>query len=185
MDDSKVNTLIELITRNIKLNSDAGFSDRLGNNLRQDAINEAQHALAVEFGRRRGWRRARHTFGFKTIAENKVWTIADGEEGRFGARDHAYTVVNSGGAPSSVIDHPFCFRDASKRAVALAVHLYDFDAVADEVKQAAARYGLIAEVPTDFPSWWHPGWTKLVVYRRDSEPVGSRGKMHGAGLHSL
>jgi hypothetical protein len=153
------------------------FEARHGDHSRQGGCPacDTHHALAVEFDRRRGWILAQHGFGIRTVAANKVWTT-DGDGWRAG-QDHEYSALNEERdlrlSTPTPIDHPYCYRDQGKphRAAALVVHLDNFDK--DRIKEFAARHGVIAEFPTDFPSWWYPGSTRMVVYRRDVRVQGS------------
>ena len=64
-------------------------------------------------------------------------------------------------------DHPFFFR-YGKRSWMVAAHLYDRDMAACEAW--AASHGLQAQAVDDFPSWWLPGRTSMVIYFRPAEP---------------
>jgi hypothetical protein len=118
-----------------------------------DRLSNAQATLAAEYGRRRGWRRTRRDFGVKTLAAGKVINTS----GWF--KDH-------GLYDSTFIDHPYCYRDERRRAVATVAHLYGLKK--DATINYATQHGLVAEFPKDFLSWYFPGETDLVVYRRKS-----------------
>ena len=139
MEQSEIDRLVKVIKTRLKDDDHYGRS----------RIYEAQGALAAEFGRRRGWLLVPREFGIRAVAA-----------GRVQEPDQVYS-------PSweewTCVDHSYCYRDAPKRAAALVVHLYDLDK--DEVRKFAAQHGVIAEFPGAFPSWWYPGWTRLVVYR--------------------
>lgn len=138
-----------------------------GNHSRQNCQTcIAQHTLAVEFGRRRGWLLAQRGFGIKTLAARKVWTTVSEGFGYF--RDHEYAIDGTeAGDYYRCIDHSYCYRDKNRRAIAMAVHLYDLEK--KKIEKFAAKYNLVAEFPEDFPSWWYPGHTHLIVFRRPFE----------------
>jgi hypothetical protein len=114
--------------------------------LEQNAI---QHHLAVEFGRRHGWTLSAKDFTIQCLA-------------RRGHHDpHGFFQGNT-----DALDHPYFYR-AKGHATAIAAHLYRGagDTREDQITAWAAAHDLAASFPTDFPSWWFPGWTRLVVYQ--------------------
>ena len=118
--------------------------------------------LAAEFAQRNGWRRSGAIFTPAVLARRGVW---DGH----GRGLNAWTY--------RLIDHPYFFRTADRRAAALAAHLYDpSPRTRHEIETWSARHGLRPEWPLDYPSWWVPGGTSLCVYRpragRDERPLG-------------
>jgi hypothetical protein len=61
---------------------------------------------------------------------------------------------------------PYWFRYPDKRAAAVAAHLYDTTLAehsAASIERWAWQHGLRAQWPKDFPSWWYPGRTQLLV----------------------
>jgi hypothetical protein len=109
---------------------------------------DAQRRLAEEFGRRHGWRLSDSCFTLYQLGR------------RLSKYDHLIDTF-------SLTDHPFFYRETTKpyRPAALAVHLYDWCPKKEsEVVELCKHYGLIREVVRDFPSWWYPGWTQLVLY---------------------
>lgn len=123
----------------------------------------AHRMLAIEFGRRHGWKLIeRKLFGYDTLRSASR-----------GRKDFA--IVWPGEAPPH--DHPYYYRDAEGRAAAIAVHLYEYEwrdldyEGADVPRKRkrllvehAAKLGFHAEFVNDFPSWWNPGVSRLVVY---------------------
>ena len=105
---------------------------------------ELQQRLAVDFGRRHGWMWSERPFTAETLARGGVWDSS----GRAGAYD------------STFCDHPYGYR-VDRRARALVAHLYDGGP--DKILTWAAARGLQASFP-DYPSWWYPGQTTLVLY---------------------
>lgn len=128
-------------------------------------------ALMLELGRRRGWRPARRSFGPRLLASGRVHYGSDWY-GR------AFDEWGAGWVPPDddfgfgIMDHPYDYRDALGRPAATAGHLYDLTADKRRAcEDYAAQIGLIVEFP-DFPSWWNPGATGLVLYTR--RPPGPR-----------
>jgi hypothetical protein len=109
-------------------------------------------ALSAEFARRHGWREC-GPFGISALSG-----IAQDPELTWWERRLADDF------PYPFADHGYFYRADDGRPAALAVHLYD--AEPEKVTTWAAEHGLQATFPTDFPSWWYPGWTTLVVYQR-------------------
>jgi hypothetical protein len=64
----------------------------------------------------------------------------------------------------SYLDHASYYR-VGRNAAAIVAHLYGCGVERRaEVEVWAAEHGLRATFPTDFPSWYYPGKTTLVVY---------------------
>jgi hypothetical protein len=100
-------------------------------------MEKIQAQLAAEFGRRRGWKRSRSS-------PSSVYRDL------FGAPELM-----------RLIDNPY-FYCMPNRRYAIASHVYNYDR--DEDRALAAKHNLTVEHITDFPSWWYPGETKLVVW---------------------
>jgi hypothetical protein len=113
----------------------------------------AQYRLATDFGAARGWRLSDARFTLRVIAEGKQH---DG--GRLFDR---YRNPNAGDFHDN-FDHPYYYRN-NRRAAAIAAHLYNYPGNRLACERLAGAFGLRFEVP-DFPSWWNPGSTTLVVY---------------------
>ncbi len=119
-----------------------------------DQLSEIQVALAAEFGRRRGWLRARHQFTpaalqFARMHSFKRWPNSDEQW------------------PYPFFDHSYWYRTPDRRAAAVVVHLYNLtDALEAQAQAWAVAHRLQVTFPVDFPSWWNPGGTRLVVYER-------------------
>jgi hypothetical protein len=113
-------------------------------------LRAVQHKLATIYGERHGWRLSASDFRPAVLARRGVSARA---------ADPADDWMRA------VADHPFFYRAADRRAVAVAAHLYDArhrDRVA--IQSWAAAHRLRVAFPTDFPSWWVPGGTTLCVY---------------------
>lgn len=114
---------------------------------RQERIEEHQRALSSAYGMRRGWQRAAERFPLKALAR-----VSGADE----EWEHEFT------------DHRSFWMLAGK-PIAVVAHLYSCD---DERRDAArdwaARRGLRATFPVDFPSWWYPGRTTLIEITRAS-----------------
>lgn len=111
------------------------------------AADDLRRLLAIEFGHRRGWKLSPRVFSPYCLE-------------RRGRRD-SFTVRCYSCWPSDIADHPFAYR-ADGRAAAVAAHVYDLDEA--QARAWAGRQRLAVEFPTDFPSWWFPGWTRLVLF---------------------
>jgi len=68
-----------------------------------------------------------------------------------------------------LFDHAYYYRDSSGRPVAIAAHLYDWPEIGPDVEIFCEKAGLRYDAPADYPSWWYPGWTQLVIYTRPSK----------------
>jgi hypothetical protein len=113
---------------------------------------ELQRTLARRFGAERGWTLSSSAFSLRTLSRGK----------RHGGR---YILNGDGffeGSIADCFDHPYWFRHDGA-AAAIAAHLYGFPHNKADCEAVAAEYGLRFETP-DFPSWWYPGGTTLVVY---------------------
>jgi hypothetical protein len=64
------------------------------------------------------------------------------------------------------IDHGECFRGLDRRAAAFASNPYGLRWTADhpDIQAFCERFRLSAAIP-DFPSWWFPGRTTLIVFK--------------------
>lgn len=106
----------------------------------------AKRILAERFGELHDWHLAFKPFSLDDLANRS-------------------TQSNFKGSPG---DHPYYYRKKAKpyRASAIALHEYNW-----EQTELAAHNGLRTQTVTDFPSWWYPGRTTLVLITPDSSPV--------------
>ena len=120
--------------------------------LQSDAIYQGLRAtrqrLAVLFGERHGWRLSKSDFSHSVLARR----------GLFNGRGYHDPW------PRELVDHGYFYRK-DRKAAAVAAHLYGtFDAAKRQDTEAtAALYGLRVTWPEDFPSWYLPGRTTLIV----------------------
>ena len=116
--------------------------------LQQD-LRATRQRLAVLFGERHGWRLSRTDFTPAVLARRGLF------DGR---------ACHADPWPRVLVDHGYFFRK-DRKAAAVAAHLYgDFDhAKRGDTEATAALFGLQVIWPDDFPSWWLPGRTTLVV----------------------
>ena len=126
------------------------------NALQQD-LRALQQRLAVLFGATRGWTLSRSDFTSAVLARR----------GLFDGRGYYADLW-----PRDLVDHPFYYRK-DRMASAVAAHLYGtFDAAKrQDIAALAELKGLRATWPEDFPSWWLPGRTTLVVYTPMTGPA--------------
>jgi hypothetical protein len=119
-------------------------------NALQQELRTLQQRLAVLFGAIHGWTLSRSDFTSAVLARRGLF------DGR-GCRADPW--------PRDLVDHPFFYRK-DRMASAVAAHVYGtFDAARQkDFAGLAAAKGLHAEWPEDFPSWWVPGRTTLVLY---------------------
>jgi hypothetical protein len=136
-----------------------------------DMERAAQLRLAIDFGAARGWKLTNSDFGLRTLAEGKQH---DGRQrySMFGRHTNP-----SAGDYHYNFDHPYYYR-RDRKAAAIAAHLYNYPNNRAACEKLAAEFGLEFEVP-DFPSWWNPGATTLVVY------VGPAGRLVGQATDFL
>ncbi len=123
-------------------------------------VSEMQKAAAQRFGQRYGWRRSRTEFSLVCLAKGAMHDGASGYRTRTGCGDH-----------HDEFDHPYFYR-CDRRAAAIAAHLYNWPANDAACRRIAAEYSLNFEVVTDFPSWWNPGGTTLVLWTPASSRTG-------------
>jgi hypothetical protein len=118
-----------------------------------EKINEKRIRLATLFGEQHGWKQSKSSFSLKVLARGKVHSGRD------------YNDFHFQGFTLTTIDHPYFYRTPTRRAAAIAAHLYDATRPKDEIelKEWAEKIGLVATFP-NFPSWWYPENTRLVVY---------------------
>lgn len=114
---------------------------------------EIQDILAEEFGHRHGWRLSKSRFSLAALKDRKThswkrWPDFDED------------------LPHYLFDHAVFYRTPDQRAVAVAAHLYNVDQKLSAMEEWSQEHGLSAEVVKDFPSWWNPGGTTLVLYTR-------------------
>ncbi len=137
----RVAELIGIVSANI--NTDSVVATR--------AVNKANRELAVEFGRRQGWKLTTAGFALSKLSRRPAREL--GQWSSPGLYD------------SYCMDHPFYYRDENG-PVAVAAHLYAGERKEADVIAFAERLGCAVSLDEDFPSWWYPGQTRLVVYRR-------------------
>lgn len=116
--------------------------------LQQD-LQATRQRLAVLFGERHGWHLSKSAFSPSVLARR----------GLFNGRGYHVDPW-----PRELVDHGYFYRK-DRMAAAVAAHLYgDFDAAKRQDTEAtAALYGLRVTWPEDFPSWYLPGRTTLMV----------------------
>lgn len=118
------------------------------NALQQD-LNAVRQRLAVLFGEHHGWRLSRSNFSPSVLARRGL------------SNGRGYHVDPW---PRELVDHGYFYRK-DRKAAAVAAHLYGiFDhAKRQDTEATAALHGLQVTWPDDFPSWWLPGRTTLVL----------------------
>ena len=118
------------------------------NALQQD-LQATRQRLAVLFGERHGWRLSRTDFSPSVLARH----------GLFNGRGYHVDPW-----PREIVDHGYFYRE-DRKAAAVAAHLYGtFDvAKRQDTEATAALYGLRVTWPEDFPSWYLPGRTTLII----------------------
>lgn len=114
-----------------------------------------RHRMASDFGASRGWSYSHRGFLPSTLAGRK----------RTGGGAPWYAFDSGADTWSRTsMDHPLYYR-AERRVVAALGQPYLADGRRDEVQAWAAKRGLAVHFP-DFPSWWFPGQTTLVLFTR-------------------
>ena len=126
------------------------------NALQQD-LHATRQRLAVVFGECHGWHLSRSDFSPSVLARG----------GLFNGRGYHVDPW-----PRDLVDHGYFYRK-DRKAAAVAAHLYGtFDAAKrQDTEDTAALYGLRVNWPEDFPSWYLPGRTRLVVCRPLAGPA--------------
>lgn len=119
----------------------------------------AKRRLATEFGTECGWTLAKKRFGLIALKRGTTYSLIRSD-----------TDVLADQLPHDFFDHAYFYRRGGK-AVAVAAHLYRFNP--QSISAFASENGLSWETP-DFPSWWYPGATRLVVFKK-GEQVGTVG----------
>lgn len=109
-----------------------------------------KHRLASDFGECYNWKRTKKYFTPEVLARRGVW---DG-------RCHDAIAC----WPQEFIDHPYFYRTGT-RASALVSHLYNMSPSIKTAAQVwADKNGLSVSFPDNYPSWWFPGSTTLVLF---------------------
>jgi hypothetical protein len=119
-----------------------------------DRRNAIQYRLNCDFAAARGWNPSPSPFGLRTLAR--------GTQNNGGQRYHYNDDNPEVGQFRPQFDHPnfFC---RNRKAAAIAAHLYNWPQVQSECQEIADHFNLSLEIP-DFPSWYYPGGTTLVLY---------------------
>ena len=120
-------------------------------------LRATRQRLAVLFGERHGWRLSKSDFSPSVLARR----------GLFNGRGYHVDPW-----PRELIDHGYFYRK-DRKAAAVAAHLYGiFDAAkCQDTEDTAALHGLRVTWPEDFPSWYLPGRTTLIVCTPLAEPA--------------
>jgi len=126
------------------------------NALQQD-LHATRQRLAALFGERHGWHLSKSAFSPSVLARRGV----------FNGRGYHVDPW-----PRELVDHGYFYRK-DRMAAAVAAHLYGtFDAAKRQDTEAtAALHGLRVSWPEDFPSWYLPGRTTLIVCTPLAEPA--------------
>lgn len=110
-------------------------------------ISRLRYCLAIDFGLRRGWTLSRTDFAPSVLAKGKL-------HGGWQTPEEWW----------SFTDHTYWYR-RDRRAVAVATHPYTVTpCYRAEAGLWAETKGLTIDYPGDFPSWWVPGRTTLVLF---------------------
>jgi hypothetical protein len=118
----------------------------------QTQIDTEANKLASEFRRKRGWILANGEFTIEALANRSPHN---------GIGHHKTTLL---GQHSELFDHFCCYREGNRpyRAAGVAAHLYNNSCdQPGNLHDLVSRLGLTLTWPTDFSSWWYPGWTAL------------------------
>lgn len=120
----------------------------------RDSIAEAQRLLADGFARRHGM----------VVACRDHWS-----PGAL-ARGPGFNGRNPSRWTREVCDHPYFMRygGAQGKRAAVAAHLYgtrNADQIRETCRRFADAHNLIVSFPTEWPSWYYPDTTVLVVYQ--------------------
>ena len=120
-------------------------------------LRATRQRLAMLFGERHGWRLSKSDFSPSVLARR----------GLFNGRGYHVDPW-----PRELVDHGYFYRK-DRKAAAVAAHLYgNFDAAKRQDTMAtAALYGLCVTWLEDFPSWYLPGRTTLIVCTPRGEPA--------------
>jgi hypothetical protein len=145
--DDEIATLARAVTEYQERLCEAKGYPRI-NALQQDQRATRQR-LAVLFGERHGWHLTRSDFSPSVLARR----------GLFNGRGYHVDPW-----PRALVDHGYFYRK-DRKAATVAAHLYgNFDAAKrQDTESTAALYGLRVTWPEDFPSWYLPGRTTLIV----------------------
>ena len=116
--------------------------------LQQD-LQATRQRLALLFGERHSWQLTGSGFSPSVLARRGLLN---------GRGNHVDPW------PRELVDHGYFYRK-DRKAAAVAAHLYgDFDAAKRHHTEATASlYGLRVTWPEDFPSWYLPGRTTLII----------------------
>jgi hypothetical protein len=122
-------------------------------------LRAAQQRLAVAFGERYGWEPSEQSFALSALGPQ---------------RDRVYPSSwwdIPGGHGPEYIDHPVYYREKQRpyRPAATAAHNYERGKTSADIIAFADSLGIAVEEISDFPSWYYPGATRLVVYRRRAQ----------------
>ncbi len=110
---------------------------------------EIEQGLATAFGQLHGWALSPTRFTLTQLAQQS------------NQRRHRYV-----DDPNGVMDHPYYYRETQRpyRPAGLAAHLYNWPYCGPHVEFYCLKIGLRYESIIDFPSWWVPGQTTLILY---------------------
>lgn len=151
MTDHEIKTHINEIISNIRAAESLNFHAFEARRILHENTRANQNALSLEFGSRHGWT-VGSAFSVRTLRE--------------GARTTGRLYDTRGGWDQAFADHPFFYR-SNGRAAALAAHVFGSTTGADEWAQ---RAGLVVKRP-NFPSWWYPGRTTLIIYEHSPRAI--------------
>jgi hypothetical protein len=126
-----------------------------------DRMNLLKEVLAKRFATLHNWKYTKKSFSLLDLGARPTGDDGDADFDPSAATGRIYD--------ASLLDHPYFFTDRTGRAAAIAAHLYDYDEEdAAEYCALATAWGLKVSVITDFPSWYYPTATTLVVWQRGS-----------------
>jgi hypothetical protein len=112
---------------------------------RGDRLRSRQDYATHLFARANGWIEAIRPFSITALRDHKVFD-----------RESAWSLPDA-------LDHPYYFRDRSRRAMCIVSHHYG---VPERIHIAVQEYGLVATVGATGDSWYWPNHTTPVVWAR-------------------
>jgi hypothetical protein len=117
----------------------------------EEEICRLRSLLIDIFAQQHGWRHSQAWFTPSMLARGGVcyspWRSGPDWSGEF-------------------IDHSYCFRTPDRRAAGFATNPYglQWTVTHPAIQAFCEHYRLSAAIPRDFPSWWYPGRTTLIVF---------------------
>ncbi len=137
-----------------------------------------QQARAIEYAARNNWKYV-YEYPIEYLNRDSILSLSEIERKDFVInKGHSFTcrMLAEGKKANNYwqsdydidlyfMDHPHFYKDQENRPAAIIAHSYNMPDIKSDAEKYARSRGLNISYPS-FPSWWNPGSTEIIEYKR-------------------